>query len=200
MNLYCDESGGVGAGVMTLAAVSLDPDAAQTVLQRMRDVLGLPGELKGSRIDLPTRAFLIEMLLAHGAQAIIATARVANFQRDAAGKMPEDIHIYAALLETVIEAWLPRSGGCIDVHIDDGRYDARLNGLLRADVQATLGQWGRASLQDSDRSPGVQIADVIANSFFQIGTGGSRAHRISALFAPAIASGAITLRPVNTLR
>ena len=52
MMLYCDESGGVGAGVMLLAAVTSERDAADALLERARDVLGLRGELKGSRIDI----------------------------------------------------------------------------------------------------------------------------------------------------
>src|SRR3546814_18736035 len=57
--------------------------------------------------------------------------------------------------------------------------------------QAGLGQWGRASLADSRRSDGVQIADVIANSLFNIAVGSQRAHRIQRLLDPMLASKAI---------
>ena len=62
MPIYCDESGGVGRGVMTLAAIYVDEDKAEAILQRYRDCTGLKGELKGSRIDLPERAFVMEMI------------------------------------------------------------------------------------------------------------------------------------------
>ncbi len=52
--------------------------------------------------------------------------------------------------------------------IDEGRYDPTILAKVREDIQAGLGQWGRASLADSRRSDGVQIADVIANSLFNI--------------------------------
>jgi hypothetical protein len=197
LKIYCDESGGVGAGVMTLAAVAIGADAADAVLTRLRDVTGLMGELKGSRIDMAMRAFCIETVMRAGAQAVVAVAKVSDLPRDPDGRSPEDMDVYAALIETAVGAWLPASGGCAEVEIDDGRYDPRINGRLRGDVQATLGQWGRATLSDSRRSAGIQIADVIANSLFQIVTAGPRARRIEALLAPFIASGVVRVLPVS---
>lgn len=198
MPIYCDESGGVGAGVMTLAGVSLSDKAAEHLLDHYRAVTGLRGELKGSRIGLAERAFLVELLMRIGGRVIVAgafTARVAA--NEPGGKPPQDIRLYARLLETVVDAWLPSSGGCVDLMIDDGRYDERLNTLLRDDVQKSLGQWGRASLADSKRIAGVQIADVIANSFFQIGSGANSAERVEALLAPFRESGAIRLIEID---
>jgi hypothetical protein len=36
MTIYCDESGGVGRGVMTLAAVQIEPQDADALLARFR--------------------------------------------------------------------------------------------------------------------------------------------------------------------
>lgn len=191
MTIYCDESGGIGAGVMTVAAVALPPDDAADLLDRVRAVLGLKGELKGSRIELPERAFVIELLMRTGGRAVIATAAMADLRAAHGSAMPEDIAIYAALVQAAVDPWVAASGGCIAIEMDDGRYDPRLNALLRADVQSSLGQWGQARLADSRRSPGVQIADVLANSFYQIGLNGPRAPRINALMAPFVAGGAI---------
>jgi hypothetical protein len=189
VTIYCDESGGVGAGVMTLAAVSIDADAAAELLGRVRDVLGLGGELKGSRIEMGERAFVIELLMRLGGRAVVATADVRGLRARYGGNLPEDITIYAALLDQAVQPWIGASGGCISIEIDDGRYDQRLNGLLRAEIQQSLGQWGRATLADSKRSAGVQIADVLANSFYQIGLNGPRARRIDALLQPFLADG-----------
>jgi hypothetical protein len=191
VTIYCDESGGVGAGVMTMAAVSLDPDAADDVLARMRTVLGLRGELKGSRIDLAERAFCIETMMRLGARAVVVTCDMAMLRVVHGGTLPDDISIYAALLDRTLSEWIAVSGGCISIEIDDGRYDARLNTLLRDDIQQSLGQWGKANLADSRRSAGIQIADVIANSYYQIGLGTPKAARISALFAPFVAAGLV---------
>ena len=43
MQIYCDESGGVGSGVMLLAAVAMAD--AEKLLTHIRAVLGLRGEL-----------------------------------------------------------------------------------------------------------------------------------------------------------
>jgi hypothetical protein len=191
MTIYCDESGGVGAGVMTMAAVSLEADAADLLLARMRDVAGIRGELKGSRIDVAERAFCIEMLMRLGGRAVVATADMGRLRGAHGGTLPEDIDIYAALLDRTLSEWIIVSGGCITVEIDDGRYDPRLNGLLRAEVQESLGQWGSATLADSRRSAGVQIADVLANSHYQIGINTPKARRIETLLAPFVADGRI---------
>ena len=200
MAIYCDESGGVGAGVMTLASVNLPGDAADVVLERYRSVIGLRGELKGSRITLPERAFLIELLFAHGAHVVVAGAVIRTLVEGKPGtKPPQDIRLYARLLETVVDDWLPQTGGCVDLVIDDGRYDPVLNGMLRQDVQRSLGQWGKAELADSRRSPGVQIADVLANSFYQIGMRTERAHRVEALMQPFRDDGRLKLIEITSV-
>jgi hypothetical protein len=43
MPIYCDESGGVGRGVMTLAAISVEDDDADAVVARFREITGLAG-------------------------------------------------------------------------------------------------------------------------------------------------------------
>jgi len=192
LTIYCDESGGVGAGVVVIAAIALPGSMADDLLTRVRDVIGLRGELKGSRIALPERAFVVELLMRCGARAIVAQAQTRDLAATSAtGKPPSDLAIYAHLLETVVDAWLPETGGCVELVIDDGRYDARLNSMLRDDVQRSLGQWGKASLADSRRSSGVQFADVLANSFFQMATGSQRADRLETLMAPFLGNGAI---------
>jgi hypothetical protein len=198
--IYCDESGGVGAGVMALAAVSLSADSADLIVTRFRDVIGLRGELKGSRIGMAERAFFIETLFRHGGRVIIAHTHMRNLAAASPdGRVPQDIYIYAKLLQTVVDAWLPLSGGCVEMVVDDGRYDARLNGLLRADVQGAIGQWGSVVLADSDQVSGVQIADVLANSMFQIIVGSQYGPRVQTLLDPFIASGAVKLIDVLAL-
>lgn len=192
LTIYCDESGGVGAGVVVIAAIALPDTLADELLTRVRDVIGLRGELKGSRINMPERAFVVELLARSGARVIVTQALTRDLAAHAStGKPPSDLQIYARLLETVVDAWLPETGGCVDLVIDDGRYDARLNGLLRDDVQRSLGQWGKATLADSRRSAGVQFADVLANCFFQMATGSQREPQIQALLAPFLSSGMI---------
>lgn len=191
MPIYCDESGGVSAGVMAFAAVRIDADAADGLVRRFRTVTGLRGEMKGSRISLVERALFFELLDRGGGKAIVAHAERAVFGQQS------DIAIYAALLERVIAAWLPLVGGCAEVVIDDGRYGPDVLGKVRSDIAAMIGTCGRARLAHSDRSAGVQIADVVANSTYNRGAGTARATRIEQIMAPFVDSQMITLIPLT---
>jgi hypothetical protein len=194
MTIYCDESGGLNAGAMTFSAVMLTPKAAADIHARFRGVTGLRGELKGSRISLVERAYLLELFDRAGGRAWVAVATRDKLAQNPGGTLPSDLALYAALLNLAIGRWLPETGGvCTDVVIDDGRYDPKILAHVREEIQAGLGQWGRASLADSRRSDGVQIADVIANSLFNITIGSPRAHRIQRILDPMFASKAIRI-------
>lgn len=192
MTIYCDESGGLNAGAMTFAAVMLTPQAAADIHARFRSVTGLRGELKGSRISIVERAYLLELFDRAGGRAWVSVADTGKLPQQPGGTLPSDLSLYAALLNLAIGQWLPETGGvCTDVVIDEGRYDPGILAKVREDIQAGLGQWGRASLADSRRSDGVQIADVIANSLFNITVGSPRARRIQQIIEPMLASKAI---------
>lgn len=197
--VYCDESGGVGAGVMTIAAVRIDADAADALVDRMHAVLGFRGEFKGSRINTAERAFFVEAFIRFGGRATVAVAHMADLRDSGDGTTPADVDIYAHLLDVAVEAALHDSPDCKAVYIDDGRYDAAINNRLRANVAADLGACGRAELHDSRRSAGIQIADVIANSFYQLGIGSPRAPRIEQLIAPFLSTGALRALPIRAI-
>lgn len=194
MPIYCDESGGVGRGVMTLAALSIEPGAAETVLNRFREVTGLRSELKGSRIDLAERALLFEILKPTDWSATIGIAISALAPEQGTDRGDHDIAIYAALLEDVIGAVLPAVGSCASVVIDDGRYGPETLALIRNDIAKVIGPCGSAQLELSHRLPGLQIADVIANTFFNRALVTERQARMAAIVAPFLESGKIRLR------
>ena len=200
MTIYCDESGGLNAGAMTFSAVMLTPQAATEIHDRFRGVTGLRGELKGSRISIVERAYLLELFDRAGGRAWVAVAERDKLAGNPGGTLPSDLALYAALLDLAIGRWLPETGGvCTDVVIDDGRYDPKILAGVREEIQAGLGQWGRASLADSRRSDGVQIADVIANSLFNIAVGSQRAHRIQRILDPMLTSRAIRVAELTHL-
>ena len=200
MTIYCDESGGLNAGAMTFSAVMLTPKAANEIHERFRSVTGLRGELKGSRISIVERAWLLELFDRAGGRAWVAVAERDKLAQNPGGTLPSDLALYAGLLNLAIGRWLPETGGvCTDVVIDDGRYDPKILAQVREEIQEGLGQWGRASLADSKRSDGVQIADVIANSLFNITVGSQRAHRIQQILDPMLASKAIRIAELTQL-
>lgn len=194
MPIYCDESGGVGRGVMTLAALSIEAEAAEHILNRFREVTGLSSELKGSRIDLAERALLFEILASTDWSATIGIAISALTPEQGTDRGDHDIAVYAALLEDVIGAMLPTTSGCASVVIDDGRYGPDTLALIRNDIAAVVGPCGSAHLELSHRLPGLQIADVIANTFFNRAMVTERQARMAAIVAPFLESGTIKLR------
>lgn len=196
MPIYCDESGGLSAGAMTFAAVLIDAGAADDLLIRFKAVTGLRGEMKGSRISLVERGLFFELLERFGGRAIIGETRRERIAPGAWQEKDLDLKTYTALLEHVVEAWLPEVNGCAEVVIDDGRYDAGRLSLVRRDIAAMLGTCGRARLEDSKRSAGVQIADVIANSMFNLAISSPRTERIHRIAAPFMESSVLRVQPV----
>lgn len=195
MPIYCDESGGVGRGVMTLAAISIEAKPAESILDRFRTVIGLTGELKGSRIDLPERALLFELLESGDWHATVGIAISALTPEQGADRGDHDIAVYSALLDDVIGSMMESQGlNCPQVIIDDGRYGIDTLALVRNAVGRLVGPLGSASLAVSHTLAGLQIADVIANTFFNRAMVTARQGRMAAIVAPFLESGKIKLR------
>jgi hypothetical protein len=194
MPIYCDESGGVGRGVMTLAALSMEAIAADAVLAAFREATGLRSELKGSRIDLTERALLFQLLELQPWTATVGVA-ISALKPDAGeDRGDHDIEIYAELLNDVIGSMLPSTGGCAQIVIDDGRYGPATLSLVRADIAGLVGPCGLARLELSHRASGLQIADVIANSFFNRALVSPRQGQMAGSVARFLETGQIKMR------
>lgn len=193
MPIYCDESGGVGRGVMTLAAVLIEDDKAAGLLAQFRQVTGLNSELKGSRIDLAERALFFELFEQSGGQAVIGIALSALRPVAGADRGDHDIKIYARLMNETIGAILPLSGICASVIMDTGRYAETTLSLVRADIAGLIGPWNIAAMEQSHTLPGLQIADVIANTFFNRALVNERQGRMAAMVQPMMSAGQISL-------
>ena len=194
MPIYCDESGGVGRGVMTLAAVDIAAEEADALLGRFRAVTGYLGELKGSRIDLAERALFFELLKDSTAATMVGIAISAVTPDPGQDRGDHDVAIYTALLNDVVGRMLPEIPGCDSVVIDDGRYGLVTLSKIRDDVGKLVGPCGTALLELSHRLAGLQIADVIANSFFNRALVNDRQARMAAIVAPLLESGQIKMR------
>lgn len=197
MPIYCDESGGVGRGVMTLAGLSIEAADAERTLARFREVTGLTGELKGSRIDLAERALLFEILDDADWSATVGIAISALVPEQGSDRGDHDVAIYVQLLEDVISAMMPAADGCVSVFMDDGRYGPETLALVRRDIAAIIGPCGQAQLELSHRLPGLQIADVIANTFFNRAMVTDRQARMAAIVAPYLESGKVRLHVLS---
>lgn len=194
MPIYCDESGGVGRGVMTLAAVDISAEGADALLARFRAVTGFIGELKGSKIDLAERALFFELFVSSAGLATVGIAISALKPDPHEDRGDHDIATYAALLNDAVGAMLPEIPGCESVVIDDGRYGVATLSKVRDDIGKLVGPCGIAQLELSHRLAGLQIADVIANSFFNRALVNDRQGRMAAVVAPLLESGQIKMR------
>ena len=194
MPIYCDESGGVGRGVMTLAAVDIAAEEADTLLTRFRAATGYLGELKGSRIDLVRRGLFFDLFAASQVKATVGIAISALKPDHNADRGDHDIATYAALLNDVVGAMLPGVVSCESVIIDDGRYGPETLSKVRDGIGRLVGPCGTAQLELSHRLAGLQIADVIANSFFNRALVNDRQGRMAAVVAPLLENGRIKMR------
>lgn len=179
---------------MTLAAVHIAPEAADALLADFRAATGLTSELKGSRIDMGERALFFDLFRATGAEAQVGVAISALTPAPGQDRGDHDRLTYAALLDDVIGAMLIEAQGCDGVIIDDGRYDALSLDHIRADISALIGPCGHAKLELSHRSAGLQIADVIANSFFNRALVTDRQAQFAHIVQPFLDDKRITLR------
>lgn len=194
MPIYCDESGGVGRGVMTLAALSIEADVADDVLSKYRSTSGLTGELKGSRIDLGERAAFFGLLEQVPWTATVGIAISALKPDTGEDRGDHDIAIYAELLDDVIGSMIATLDGCVQVVIDDGRYGPATLSLIRSEIAELVGPCGQARLELSHRASALQIADVIANTFFNRALVNDRQSRMAAVVASFLESGQIKMR------
>ena len=197
MPIYCDESGGVGRGVMTLAAVDMAAEEADALLTRFRAATGYLGELKGSRIDLVRRGLFFDLFAAADANATVGIAISALKPDRNADRGDHDIATYAALLNDVVGAMLPGVVSCESVIIDDGRYGPETLSKVRDDIGRLVGPCGTAHLELSHRLAGLQIADVIANNFFNRALVNDRQGRMAAVVAPLLENGRIKMRVLS---
>ena len=194
MPIYCDESGGVGRGVMTLAAVDIAAAEADALLGRFRAATDYLGELKGSRIDLVRRGLFFDLFAASDAASTVGIAISALKPDHNVDRGDHDIATYAALLNDVVGAMLPGFASCESVIIDDGRYGPETLSKVRDDIGKLVGPCGTAQLELSHRLAGLQIADVIANSFFNRALVNDRQGRMAAVVAPLLENGRIKMR------
>jgi hypothetical protein len=194
MPIYCDESGGIGRGVMTLAGVDIDADRAEALIARFRTVTGYHGEVKGSRIEPAERALLFEMIADSEAKVIVGIAISALVPQKGSDRGDHDVSVYAALLEDVVAAMLPDPPVGVSVIIDDGRYGADTLGAIRREIAELVGPSGTTQLELSHRLAGLQIADVVANTFFNRALVNEKQGKMAAIAAPLIESGQVRMR------
>ncbi len=197
MHIYCDESGGVGRGVMTLAGLRIEAHIADEIITHFRDATGFRGEVKGSRIDLAERALLFEYLGQSDIKAVVGIAISAVKPEQGEDRGDHDVAIYGGLMRNVVGSLLSPDTPCISVVMDDGRYGPEILAQIRADIADLVGPFGLTKLELSHQACGLQLADVVANSFFNRALPNDRQAKIAAIIQPLLDSGQIVMQVMS---
>ncbi len=159
-------------------------------------ITGLHGEIKGSRMDLVERALFFELFDRFGARAQI---RVLRGDLLPPSDRHSDFDIYVGLLKQLTRDWLADREVVPNFVVDEGRYSALVLEQVRLNITAMLANVGSARMEDSARCPGIQLADVVANSFYNLAIHSGRAHRIAVIVEPFVRSHVLRSRPLDHL-
>lgn len=177
MKIFCDESGGFDGDKhsLVLSAVRISEHDATRLMKQFRKAIRATNEVKGGLLTDPDRALFFDMLSKeeHFAAAVTCHrksqlgATVAALQRE-----------HEVFEDMLFEACNPLTnvGNSIRVSADGGRYSRPILSRLSARIGARLSRDDFATVVDfvrSDLTPGVQIADIIANTVYKATCSGS---------------------------
>lgn len=169
--IYTDESGGAAEQEprFLVAALRIEDEVARRILKQFRRATGFnEPEIHGSKLWGAHRRVLVSML----AETRTATVSVVCERRDEIGgllmsQQPE-IRLWQAM---TVEACAPLVTP--DVHIivpDGGRYPRPELNAAAGEMHTLLapfGFTGRLRMGESTGTPGVQLADVVANIVYR---------------------------------
>ncbi|MGO4450457.1 DUF3800 domain-containing protein [Phyllobacterium sp. TAF24] len=173
MEIYCDESGGPDRGVFLTSAVLIDATEATRLLKDFRRLHKLPREIKGTGLPDAARHDFFELLSRKEdvCTTVVACTRVTKLGGWALKELEANI-IYENLIFESCRA-IPYSGQPnITVRPDHGTYKKgimkEIGSRLAVSISDHFGAETFVTFAESHLTPGVQIADVIANTVFRI--------------------------------
>lgn len=199
MQLYFDESGGAdpASNVFMVAGVAVDSLSAGRLIKSFRKASGTTGEIKGSGMSLVHRRLFFEILGRNEAvlSAAVHVHREQSLGGWAMGALAES-DLYAELLSEAI-CWIPPMTGSVALLADGGRYKRAVYDAMTPGIEAKAAahHGGRASLRfvTSHEHPGVQIADVISNSMYQLVTGFGMPDQLEDILGPFLQTGKLRM-------
>ena len=204
LHLFLDESGGADAANDTflVAAVAVAPHDAARLVRRYQKAMKTTGEVRGSKLAPRGRRVFLD--LAAREPHVLAAAAVCRRSDPIGGwamgtLMEHDL--YARLLVEAVSG-VPGIGAArrVTVTADGGRYGKGVLAGVRDGVAATLAEILRVEVSlafgDSAQSPGLQVADVVANTVFGSGQPAS-AEAPGPFLAPLVGAGRLAIMPVR---
>jgi len=176
IHVFCDESGGTDPAnnAFLAAAVAIVPADAQKLIKSFRKAAKVANEVKGHRLTREQRQIFFE-LLGRRAEVVSVVVKCSrgHVKGDWAMKTLPEVHLYSQLLAEACMG-LPNlaSAGHLTITPDGGRYKKARLDLVREQIMHTVCAYHpvprvNVNFGDSRHLPGLQVADVIANSVFQ---------------------------------
>ena len=207
MHVFCDESGGSDPSndVFLIAAVAVSGAHATRLTKSFRKATDWTDtEIKGHALGPDQRQVLFDLL----AREVDVRSIVVSCQRRQAlggwamSNLPE-VNLYRRLLCEACEEVSRSSTEPLTITADGGRYKRVDLRRMEDDVRHAAESWSagrgrtKISFRDSASAPGLQLADVVANTAFRSLGGTPAAIHADALLSPLGRSGRLILRPVT---
>ena len=200
LHVFLDESGGTSPAddIFLVAAVAIAPGDAVRLVKSFRKATRAVGELHGHQLDTRQRAIFLGLLARETASVVVACRRRDPLGGWAMSALPE-ADLYGHLLAEAC-AGLPGYGGTDQLAVtpDGGRYPRARLDRVRAALAVSLAAHHAGPVdvdfRDSAAIAGLQVADILANSAFQmIGRAGAAGE----LLAPLIDAGRLRIQPLR---
>lgn len=207
MQIFCDESGGTDPAneLFLAAAVVLPASGATRLLKSFRKAARWGGaEVKGHLLTPGQRRVFSDLL---GRQDELGSVVVGYGRRDpvggwAMGALPEP-ELYGHLLQEACPGLVRPASRHVTITPDGGRYKKAELGAIAARLAEVMRGHGAVarkvtvSFEGSATLPGLQVADVVANTAFQALGTTTGAVVANGLLEPLRATGRLVVRPVE---
>lgn len=206
MQIFCDESGGADPTneVFLTAAVVLPTGDAARLLKSFHKAARWDGEVKGNRLTPEQRRLFFDLLRK---QSELGSVVVSCGRRDplggwAMGALHEP-ELYGHLLQEACLSLVGSDARSVTITPDGGRYKKAELSIIGAHLEEAVRESAApaskvtVSFENSASLPGLQVADVVANTAFQALGSTAGSELAGNLLEPLRASGRLTLRHVE---
>ncbi len=206
MQVFCDESGGSDPAntAFLVAAVAIQPVDAARLVKSFRKATGCTGEIKGHDFTLAQRAIFLDLL---ARQPDTVSVVVICQRRDAVGgwamRALSEPELYGHLLTEACLA-LPGLDQLVRLAVtpDQPRYTKDRAGLVRGGlIQALTARHPvlevTAEFRDSAATAGLQVADAVVNTLFQLASPTPARDAVAPMLARLLAQSTLTVRNVQ---
>lgn len=198
MQIFCDESGGKEKNSFIVSAVRGDGGEIARAVKKMKRAARINGEMHGWELEMWQIERIFGVLSHHPDTIAVSVAcgrdhLVGGF---AMGELDEPDLWGEMVTESCLPLYDARVRGIVP---DRPRYKANvcdvIQGRIAADVARRTGLPAvPVSWADSQRSPGIQIADIISNTVWRSRQNVPEAARCRELLAEAQARGQVVVQ------